>query len=197
MLPNFLQRLIGSPRRKIARASRSESLACVRDSHARERESQQWLPLDQAKTEAKELDSLEEEVEAFLLMGRPDMAATLLRHRIDEQTGAPAHVWLSLLDILRTQGLRLEFEQRALEMKVAFNIELPQWETPDIPLGRGLEEVPHILEKVLRHWNNPGCLGYLRGLVRDIRDGKRVGFRLETFRDLVLLIGVLERKFKP
>jgi hypothetical protein len=194
MLPNFLQRLIGSPRRDGAAHIRSAPLARARDSHIRERESQHWLPLDRATTEVKELNSLEEEVEAFLLMGRPDMAATLLRHRIDEQTGASAHVWLSLLDILRTQGFRLEFEQRALEMKAAFNIELPRWEDSDIPFARGLEEAPHVLDKVLRHWNNPGCLGYLQGLVRDIRDGSRAGFRPETFRDLVLLIGVLERR---
>lgn len=158
-----------------------------------------WVPLDQATTvTVDELSSVEEEAEVFLLLGRMDMAIGVLRHYVEAHDAAPAHVWMSLLDVLHAQGLRQEFEKLAAEIRERFNVALPTWEGANAHSNEltGLEHFPHLFAKITAHWNSPDCLDYVRGLIQDNRNGERSGFHLEAFRELLMLIGVLENREK-
>jgi len=161
-------------------------------------ESRYWTPLEQTSTVVKEMDSIEEEVEVFLLTGRMDMATVALRQHVDANANVPAHVWMTLLDLLQAQGMRQEFDKLAAEIKSRFNVVLPDWEEGTIRSGDlpGLERVPHVLHRITGQWNAPGCLAGLRSLTLDGRKGKRTGFHQEAFRELLMLIGVLEWKAK-
>lgn len=158
-----------------------------------------WVPLDQATTvTVDELSSVEEEAEVFLLLGRMDMAIGVLRHYVEAHDAAPAHVWMSLLDVLHAQGLRQEFEKLAAEIRERFNVALPTWEGANAHSNEltGLEHFPHLFAKITAHWNSPDCLDYVRSLIQDNRNGERSGFHLEAFRELLMLIGVLENREK-
>lgn len=160
-------------------------------------EAKHWMPLDQATTvTVDELSSVEEEAEVFLLLGRMDMAIGVLRHHIEANDAAPAHVWMSLLDVLHTQGLRQEFEKLAPEIRERFNVALPTWGDANARSNEltGLEHFPHLLAKITSRWSSPDCLDYLRSLTQDNRNGERGGFHLEAFRELLMLIGMLESR---
>ncbi|MEN6585677.1 MAG: hypothetical protein ABFE02_06440 [Sulfuricella sp.] len=161
-----------------------------------------WIPLDQDTTvTVDELSSVEEEAEVFLLLGRMDMAIGVLRHHVEANEAAPAHVWMSLLDVLHAQGLRQEFEKLAAEIRGRFNVALPTWEGANARSNEltGLEHFPHLFAKVTAQWNSADyldCLDYLHSLTQDNRNGERGGLNLEAFRELLMLIGVLEIKQK-
>lgn len=132
---------------------------------------------------------VEEEAEMLFLQGRMDLAIGVLRHYIESSGDAPAHVWMSLLDILHAQGLRLEFEKLALEITNHFNVAPPTWEMANERSRgiTGLEHLPHLLERIVARWNEPDCADYLRSLLLDDRNGERGGFQMEVFRELLLL----------
>lgn len=161
------------------------------------RDSSFWTPLDQSTTvTVEELDDVEEEAEVFLLLGRLDMAIGVLRHHLEADADAPAHVWMTLLDVLHSQGLRLEFEKLAAKIQEKFNVALPSWEDANKRSGElsGLEHFPHLLDKIVAHWHDPHCLDFLHTLVQKDRKGERNGFHQEAFRDVLLLIGLLDYK---
>ena len=145
---------------------------------------------------ADELAAVEAEAEAFLLAGRMGMAIGVLRHYIESHEDAPAGIWLTLLDVLHREGLRREFEKLAARMKARFNVSLFTWEDANRRSSglSGLEHFPHLLARISARWGQPGCLEELNDLVLDNRDGERGGFNHEAFRDLLLLIGVLEKR---
>jgi hypothetical protein len=151
---------------------------------------------DPVSIEVEALNSVEEEAEVFLLLGRMDLAIGVLRHYIESSGDAPAHAWMSLLDILHVQGLRLEFEKLALEIRGRFNIALPTWEMANARSNgmASLEHFPHLFAKITKQWRTPQCAGYLRSLVQDNRDGGRGGFNMEAFRELLFLINLMEQK---
>ena len=158
------------------------------------------MNLGQAATVAvDEMSCVEEEAEVFLLLGRMDMAIGVLRHHVEANDAAPAHVWMSLLDVLHAQGLRQEFEKLAPEIRERFNVALPTWEDANARSNEltGLEHFPHLFAKITAHWNSPDCLDYLRSLTHDNRNGVRGDFHLEAFRELLMLVGVQEQMEKP
>lgn len=157
-----------------------------------------WTPLDQTTTVVDELGSAEEEAEVFMLLGRVDMAIGVLRHYIETHDDPQPHVWMSLLDLLYCEGRRDEFEALASEIKGRFNLALPTWEAANSRNSGSiaLEYFPHVLEKIHKQWNSADCLGYLRGLIHDTRDGTRNGFHQEVFRELVLLMRIQEFRAK-
>lgn len=162
-------------------------------------ETRYWMPLDKTTTvTVDELSSVEEEAEIFLLQGRMDMAIGVLRHHVEADGAAPAHVWMSLLDVLHAQGLRQEFEKLAPEIRERFGVALPTWENANARSNEltGLEHFPRLFAQITAHWNSPDCLDYLRSLTQDNRNGERGGLHLEAFRELLVLIGVLEYKAK-
>jgi len=105
---------------------------------------------------------------------------------------------MCLLDVLHTQGLRQEFEKLAAEIRERFNVALPTWEGANARSHEltGLEHFPHLFAKITSHWNDPDCLEYLHSLIQDNRNGERGGFHLDAFRELLMLIGVLECREK-
>lgn len=164
-----------------------------------EPETRFWTSLDQATTvTVDELASVEEEAEVFLLLGRMDMAIGVLRHRIESHDDAPAQIWMSLLDILHAQGLRQEFEKLAVDIRERFNVALPTWAGANARSSEltGLEHFPHLLARITSRWRDEGGLAYLHSLTQDNRNGERGGFHLEAFRELLMLIGVLECREK-
>ncbi len=143
----------------------------------------------------EEVDSLLEQAEVLLLFGEPGKAIMMIEEYLDgagKESKEP-RPWLKLFQLLRSEGLRTEFDERAHTFKRWFNIEKPNWETysPDgfESAGVGLEEAcPHISRRIEELWNEPGeAFAYLDALLLDNRDGDRAGFPQMIAEDMLAL----------
>lgn len=158
---------------------------------------QSWINLDEATTvTVGELSRIEEEAEAFVMMGRPDVAIRVLRDYLDFETESRIPVWFKLLDIYHGQGMREKFENHAQEIRTRFNVALPTWEDSSAMAEsrHGLEHFPSLLERITLHWADSSGLAFMQELMRDNRHGERSGFHEEAFRDMLMLYEVLEIK---
>lgn len=161
------------------------------------RSMQSWINLDEATTvTVGELSRVEEEAEAFVMMGRPDVAIRVLRDYLDFETDSRIPVWFKLLDIYHGQGMREKFENHAQEIRARFNVALPTWEDSSAMAEsrHGLEHFPSLLERITLHWADSSGLAFMQELMRDNRHGERSGFHEEAFRDMLMLYEVLEIK---
>ncbi len=158
---------------------------------------QSWINLDEATTvTVGELSRIEEEAEAFVMMGRPDVAIRVLRDYLDYEPESRIPVWFKLLDIYHGQGMHGKFENLAQEIRTRFNVTLPTWEDSSARAESryGLEHFPNLLERIALHWNDSSGLTFMQELMRDNRHGERSGFHEEAFRDMLMLYEVLEIK---
>jgi pilus assembly protein FimV len=152
----------------------------------------------------EEVDSLLEQAEVLLLFGEPSKAIMMIEEYLDgpgKESKEP-RPWLKLFQLLRSEGLQTEFNERAHTFKRWFNIEKPNWQTysPDgfESTGAGLEEAtPHILRRIEELWNEPGeAYAYLDALLLDDRDGERVGFPAMIAEDMLILRDVARERGK-
>ena len=75
-----------------------------------------------------------------------------------------------------------------------FNVQTPLWEAfaADDRATGGIESFPHVQKQVVELWRKPGCRAYLERLLYDNREGRRNGFPLSTYADILLLLQVLD-----
>ena len=55
-----------------------------------------------------------------------------------------------------------------------------------------LRRIPGLERQLVALWRQPGCRPYLEGLLYDNREGRRNGFPLATYSDILLLLQVLD-----
>jgi hypothetical protein len=59
-----------------------------------------------------------------------------------------------------------------------------------------LEDFPHVMTAIEKHWGRFACAVYLDFLLLDTRDGKRAGFPLAVAEEIVLLRRVLDERLR-
>ncbi len=153
--------------------------------------------LDEATTvTVEEVSDIAEQVDLFLMLGRHEVAISMLLSRIGEENESDPRLWFKLLDIYHSRGDRASFEKLANDIRVRFNVALPTWEDRTLQAeGRhGLEHFPHLLEKISDFWGTSSGLEYLQSLIKDNRSGGRAGFNEDAFREVMFLISLLEQK---
>ncbi len=143
----------------------------------------------------EELSNIAEQVDLFLLLGRHEVAVSMLLSRIEVNEECDPRIWFKLLDIYHVRGDRASFEKLAKDIRVRFNVALPSWEDSTLQAeGRhGLEHFPHLLDKISDYWGTSSSLGYLQSLMKDNRSGERSGFNEDAFREVMFLIGIIEQ----
>jgi len=141
-----------------------------------------------------ELSHVTEEARVFMALGPNDRAIEVLHDHIRRLPRATPAAWLMLLDLYHASGKRPEFRKLADDFHAQFNVQAPLWEafaTHRSESG-GLEGFPHIEQQVVELWRKPGCRAYLERLLHDNREGRRTGFPLSTYADILLLLQVLD-----
>ena len=76
-----------------------------------------------------------------------------------------------------------------------FNVQAPLWEafaTTTAPRRRDRRLSRTCEQQVVELWRKPGCRAYLERLLYDNREGRRNGFPLSTYADILLLLQVLD-----
>jgi pilus assembly protein FimV len=141
-----------------------------------------------------ELSQVTEEARVYIALGHPDRAIEVLHEHIRHLPRSLPAAWLMLLDLYYAGGRRQDFRRLAEEFHLRFNVQTPSWEgfAPGDPENGGLELYPHIIRQVTELWRKPECHAYLERLLYDNREGRRTGFPLAAYADILLLLQMLE-----
>ncbi|KAB2310118.1 hypothetical protein F8A87_09305 [Betaproteobacteria bacterium SCN2] len=140
-------------------------------------------------------DSMKDEVEVFVAHGNAPLAIRLLENHI-QQTPAESPVpWLMLLDLLQQENLVSEYEEARRRCKQYFNVEIPSLGEIAAASGKpGIEAYPHVMAELVHRWPTDRAIAYLDELLRDTRNGTRLGFNLTAYNEIVLLRAIRERE---
>lgn len=143
-----------------------------------------------------ELDSVVEEAKFFVAVGHAQWAIDLLVDHIDTNRETSAESWVYLMDLYRNLDNKAGFDALAVRFKHVFNAVEPQWDSElvDLTVPVSLDEFPHIENKLVALWGTSKCVNFLTELISDNREGTRVGFSMEVFSEILLLIAIAEMR---
>jgi pilus assembly protein FimV len=141
-----------------------------------------------------ELSQVTEEARVYVALGRHDRAIEVLNEHVRQTPRSMPAAWLMLLDLCHAHGRREEFRRLAEEFHVHFNVQTPSWEgfAPGEPDNGGLELYPQVARQITELWRKPECHAYLERLLCDNREGRRNGFPLAAYADILLLLQILD-----
>lgn len=130
--------------------------------------------------------------EIMLSMGLDQGAAQALLEYIESHPRQAVYHWLKLLGIYRKKGLQQEFTDTAAKLRQFFNIQADQWDRSSDSEERSLEKFTRVSVQIQQLWLQPDqCLGYLRNLLEDNRDGARAGFPQAVAEEILFLIEII------
>jgi hypothetical protein len=143
-----------------------------------------------------ELSHITEEAGVYLAFNRVDRAIEVLQLHIRTVPGSLPAAWLMLLDLYRKQAREKEFRELAEQFHLRFNAAAPGWESlpPPDETDRGLESLPDVVREVVESWGTARGRALLDRLLHDNRDGRRAGFPLAAYEDLVFLRQLAEAR---
>ena len=135
---------------------------------------------------------LRQQAQELMAAGKADAAVQLLRQQIRDSREPNPFVYLDLLGLLHALGRQADFHLFSQDMKLLFNVELPDFVFFREP-GRGLESYPKVLSLISGLWPKPEVLLAIESCVfRDPWANKSQPFDLAAFTDLLLLHGVAQ-----
>lgn len=141
-----------------------------------------------------ELSQITEEARVYVALGHPDRAMSVLREHLQQAPRAMPAAWMMLLDLYHTHGRRQEFRELAQQFHQHCNVEAPTWESYATRErdATGLVDYPHVVKRIVGLWRLPECRDYLERLLLDNREGKRNGFSLMAYGEILTLLQVLD-----
>lgn len=134
--------------------------------------------------------------EIMLSFGRGEGAADALAEYVRTHPRDAIEPWLRLLDLYRRLGKRADFEELGRRIGLAFNISAPDWGSDGEAIGESgstlpgpaaIESYAHIVEHLTTLWGTADCAPYLDRLLRDNRDGRRIGFPASVVDEILML----------
>jgi hypothetical protein len=142
-----------------------------------------------------ELLHVTEEARVYVALGRPERAIDVLNEHVRQEPRSMPAAWLMLLDLYHASGRRQDFRHLAEEFHMRCNVQPPLWESFDSKSAYeegGLDAFPHVMREITRLWRQPDCRAYLEKLLYDNREGRRVGFPLAAYSEILLLLQILD-----
>ena len=133
-----------------------------------------------------------DQADVFLSHGRTNLAIQLLQNHLSEFPDRSMTAWLFLLDLLATERLEAKYNATALECKMHFNIELPNFALPSASNGNSLESFNVLTSHLTHVWNTDEAVPFLDNLIYNNRLQPRSGFNHGTFEELGLLKSIAQ-----
>ena len=143
---------------------------------------------------ASELAQVTEEARVAVELGHRERAVEVLSKHIRQHPHTSPAAWIMLLDLHHTNGDRGDFRRLSEEFHEQFNVQTPMWEgfgTSESGIDNGLDAFPHIVKEIVAQWRKPECGDYLEQLLYDNREGRRIGFPVAAYGDILMLQQVL------
>ncbi|MFZ6800233.1 type IV pilus assembly protein FimV [Undibacterium sp. Di24W] len=144
-----------------------------------------------SSVKVEEISDVTQEAEFWISMNDPQRAIEILsaQEKI-EQPDSPVP-WLFLLDLYRTVKDKVKYDQLRDRFIVFFNANIPEYDTDLSQVEvRHLEDFSHLVQRICDGWNSQEIIPYLESLLIDDREGKRSGFDLPVYRDILMLLGI-------
>ena len=133
---------------------------------------------------------IRQQAEFFVSLGQTERAAQLLRREIKESEEANPFVYLDLLALFHSLGLKSEFQQLRESFEHLFCCRIPAF-TFFKNRSLDLESYPDVLAHIVGIWSQPDVLVWLESCIFQTpgRSGS-LGFDLAAFQDLLFLHAV-------
>lgn len=144
-----------------------------------------------SSVKVEEISDVTQEAEFWISMNDPQRAIEILSAQEKvEQPDSPVP-WLFLLDLYRTVKDHDKYNQLRDRFIVFFNANIPEYDTDLSQVhDRYLEDFPHLTQRICDEWGGQDIIPYLESLLIDDREGKRSGFDLPVYRDILMLLGI-------
>nr|WP_188568115.1 hypothetical protein [Undibacterium terreum] len=139
----------------------------------------------------EEISDVTQEAEFWMSVNDPQRAIEILEPQAAIDVPDSPVPWLYLLDLYRVTKNKEKYDTLRDRFILIFNANIPDFETdPADSTARLLEDFEHLMGKICGLWNTNDILPFLQSLLIDDRDGKRMGFELPVYRDILLLIAI-------
>ncbi|MBX9901008.1 MAG: hypothetical protein K2Y28_09525, partial [Burkholderiaceae bacterium] len=143
-----------------------------------------------SSVKVEEISDVTQEAEFWMSVNDPHRAIEILDSQASVEHPDSPLPWLYLLDLYRIVKDKEKYDELKQRFTVFFNANIPEFEIKPSDDERHLEDMPHLIDKICSMWGGPELLPFLKALLVDDRDGKRTGFELSVYKDLLLLISV-------
>jgi pilus assembly protein FimV len=136
------------------------------------------------------LDEIQQ-AEFWMDMQQPQRAIEILESNWGVEQPSSPLPWLYLFDLYRTVRNKEKYEELTVNFKRLFNGQVIPWDDGDaLKLSRSLEEFPFLVKKIIQLWGTDESVPFLEGLLIDERDGRRRGFDLAAYREILFLTNI-------
>lgn len=144
-----------------------------------------------SSVKVEEISDVTQEAEFWMSVNDPQRAIEILDSQAKIAHPDSPVPWLYLLDLYRLVQDKQKYDELRERFIVFFNANIPEFEDRSSNNGvRQLESFPHLIELICQLWNGNEIIPFLQSLLIDDRDGKRIGFELSVYRDILLLISL-------
>jgi hypothetical protein len=157
---------------------------------ASEREYKSSTPARAALPDAEEILDEIQQAEFWMEMHQPERAIEILESNWGADRPNSPLPWLYLLDLYKQTNDRSRYEELTARFEHIFNGRVGGWEDKSIDPMRSLEDFPAVLNKIVQLWPSPDIVPYMENLLIDDRDGRRQGFELSAYRDILFLTNI-------
>jgi len=139
----------------------------------------------------EEISDVTQEAEFWISVNDPQRAIEILEPLADVDHPESPVPWLYLIDLYRVTANKEKYDTLRDRFIVFFNANVPEYEVDPATLpSRHLDDFEHLMNRICTMWGSNDILPFLESLLVDDRDGKRMGFELPVYRDILLLISV-------
>jgi pilus assembly protein FimV len=136
------------------------------------------------------LDEIQQ-AEFWMDMQQPQRAIEILESNWKGGRPGSPMPWLYLFDLYRMVGDQGKYEELAERFGQIFNGRVIPWDGENAEAhSRSLEEFPFLMKKIIQLWPTAELVPFLESLLTDDRDGRRQGFDLAAYRDILFLTNI-------
>ncbi|WP_295756940.1 hypothetical protein [Undibacterium sp.] len=139
----------------------------------------------------EEISDVTQEAEFWMSVNDPQRAIEILEPQSNTDHPDSPVPWLYLLDLYGIVKDQSKYDLLRARFVANFNANIPEFsaevDSESISL---LENFPHLIARICSLWNSSEIIPFLQSLLIDDRDGKRAGFELPVYRDILLLISI-------
>lgn len=139
----------------------------------------------------EEISDVTQEAEFWISMNDPQRAIEILQQQEEIESPESPLPWLFLLDLYRTVNNKERYDHLRERFKTIFNAKVPLFEDEiNMDQERHIDSFTHLMDRIINFWFTGDVIPFLESLLVDDREGKREGFELPVYRDILMLLGV-------
>lgn len=127
-------------------------------------------------------------IEMWVTLDQPKVALDYIRNELSKNFPDSPLIHLGMLEVFRRLSNPQRYSEIASVLKSRYNIKVPDsLDSPEHDSVIGLHRLPHVKSTLIDLWESDRVVPYIDTLIRDNRNGTRVGLNIVAFKDVVRL----------